>query len=84
DRPAAIRKELIKIGIECELGNDYISITGGTIKGGETESHGDHRIAMMLAVLSLVSEKAIVIHDNHCVTKSWPGFWKIFLENKIK
>ncbi len=84
DRPAAIRKELIKIGIECELGNDYISITGGTIKGGETESHGDHRIAMMLAVLSLVSEKAIVIHDNHCVNKSWPGFWKIFLENKIK
>ena len=41
-------------------------------------SHKDHRMAMMLAIASTVSEKEIIIKDADYVAKSYPTFWEEF------
>ncbi len=49
-------------------------ITPGTVKSAVVNSHGDHRIAMALAILALGSEP-LTIEDADCVAKSYPDFW---------
>ncbi|MBK6525875.1 MAG: hypothetical protein IPG07_10170 [Crocinitomicaceae bacterium] len=34
-------------------------VHGGKVKGGKVDSHNDHRMAMALAVLGLVSESSL-------------------------
>ena len=53
-------------------------IAGGSkLAGGECQSHGDHRMAMSLAVAGLISESGVTIHDVSCVNTSFPGFWQM-------
>ena len=54
-----------------------MKIRGGKISGGvEVESHGDHRMAMTLAVAALLSDEPITIHGAECVSKSYPEFFE--------
>jgi len=78
DRIAATASELRKIGAQVEEFDDGMVIAGGCkLKGGECKSHGDHRIAMSLAVAGLISESGVEIHDAACVNTSFPGFWEM-------
>lgn len=47
----------------------------------EGNAYGDHRIIMMLAVSSLISDGIIIIHDSAAVAKSYPNFFKVL--NKL-
>jgi 3-phosphoshikimate 1-carboxyvinyltransferase len=39
------------------------------------DSHGDHRVAMAMAVAALVSDEGgILINDTECINTSFPGF----------
>jgi 3-phosphoshikimate 1-carboxyvinyltransferase len=38
---------------------------------------GDHRIAMAMAVASLISGP-LELDDPHCVSKSFPTFWAVW------
>jgi 3-phosphoshikimate 1-carboxyvinyltransferase len=38
------------------------------------QSHGDHRIAMALAVAGLVADGETVVEDVQCIDTSFPGF----------
>jgi 3-phosphoshikimate 1-carboxyvinyltransferase len=78
DRIAATVSELRKLGAQIEeLDDGMIIAGGGGLRGGECESHGDHRMAMSLAVAGLMSEIGTTIHDVTCVNTSFPGFWDV-------
>ncbi len=78
NRAEAIRTEFGRLGIEVDLSEDDIMIIrGGAIRGGvEVDSHGDHRMAMTLAVAGLISERGVTITGAECVAKSYPEFFE--------
>jgi len=78
DRIAATVSELRRLGAQIEeLDDGMIIAGGGGLKGGECTSHGDHRMAMSLAVAGLISETGTTVHDVACVNTSFPGFWDV-------
>jgi 3-phosphoshikimate 1-carboxyvinyltransferase len=74
DRIAVMAAGLTALGIEAVERPDGIVIPGGTLAGGEVDSHGDHRIAMAFAVAGLQAEGSIRIRDCTNVATSFPGF----------
>lgn len=78
DRIRAMASELGKLGVEIEEYPDGISIKGkSALKGAGVDSHGDHRVAMSMAVAALVAEGQTVINDASCVDISFPGFFEL-------
>ncbi|MCS7190220.1 MAG: 3-phosphoshikimate 1-carboxyvinyltransferase [Fimbriimonadales bacterium] len=76
DRIEAIATELRKMGAQIEPLPDGLRVYGPTpLHGAEVHSHGDHRIAMMLAIAGLVARSGeTVVHDIECVQTSFPEF----------
>ena len=52
-----------------------MKITGGKPIGGNVESHGDHRIAMAMAVAAISAQGKVCINGSQCVDKSYPEFF---------
>lgn len=78
DRIRTISSELRKMGAETEEHPDGLSIRGtDALQGAEVESHGDHRIAMSMAVAALVARGKTVIRGASSVDISFPGFFDI-------
>ena len=77
DRVRGMATELRKMGAEVEEFADGLNIKGGRpLKGSETESYGDHRIAMAMAIAGLVAEGTTTIHGVSSVNISFPGFFQ--------
>lgn len=79
DRIVAIASQFARLGIEIEELEDGLIINGYPgyeIYGGTVDSVGDHRIAMTLAVASLISQSEITIKDAECVNISFPDFFE--------
>ncbi|MBC9783130.1 3-phosphoshikimate 1-carboxyvinyltransferase [Heliobacterium chlorum] len=75
DRIAVLAEELRKLGVTVEETPDGMIIPGNQqIQGGTVDSHGDHRIAMSLAVAGLLAADETVIHDAASIDVSFPGF----------
>lgn len=74
DRIQVMADGLTTLGIRAEAKADGIIIQGGSIDGGEVESHGDHRIAMAFSVAALRANETISIRDCANVNTSFPGF----------
>lgn len=74
DRIAVAAAGLRQLGIAVEESSDGALIEGGTLQGGEIESHGDHRIAMAFAMAALRAEGPIHILDCANVATSFPNF----------
>ncbi len=74
DRIQVMADGLKQLGIKHRVQQDGIEITGGLMKGGKVNSHGDHRIAMSFALAALRSRKSIEISDCQNVATSFPGF----------
>jgi 3-phosphoshikimate 1-carboxyvinyltransferase len=78
DRITNAVTEFRKIGAELDELDDGMIISGDSkLKGGICESHGDHRMAMSLAIAGLVSDTGVTINDIDCVNTSFPEFWKL-------
>lgn len=76
DRIRTMASELGKMGVKIEEYNDGIGINGtADMKGAEVESHGDHRIAMAMAVAALVAEGPTTIYGSSAVDISFPTFF---------
>ena len=76
DRIESIVSCLGSLGVSAEAVDDGITIHGtGRAAGGETDTAGDHRIVMMAAVLSLITDNKAVIHGSGAVAKSYPTFF---------
>lgn len=77
DRAEAIREEFGRLGIEVDFGDDdTLRIRGGEVRAAAVDSHGDHRIAMALAVMALRASGPVVVRDAECVAKSYPDFFR--------
>ena len=81
NRIKTISTELNKIGANIIETNDGMIIEGNKIfYGNECESYNDHRIAMCIAIASLVCNEPIILNNYECVNISFPNFFHI-LEN---
>ncbi len=76
DRLHALARNLGALGIRAEELPDGLIIHGGQPMGGETDSFGDHRIAMAFAVAAAGASGPVTIHGAECVDKSYPKFYE--------
>lgn len=76
NRAATLAEEYAKAGIEVDIDEQNIMrVRGGKIHGCTADSHGDHRIAMSMAVAALTADAPITIEGAECVAKSYPSFF---------
>lgn len=76
NRAATLAEEYAKAGIEVDIDEQNIMrIRGGKIHGCTADSHGDHRIAMSMAIAALTADAPITIERAECVAKSYPSFF---------
>ncbi len=81
DRIAMLAGELRKLGAQVEERPDGFAIAGPCrLRGAAVDSHGDHRLAMSLAVAGLIAEGETVVHGAECIADSFPGFVERLLE----
>jgi 3-phosphoshikimate 1-carboxyvinyltransferase len=84
DRIKTMANELRKMGAEIEEFEDGLSIRGKAgLKGAVVESHGDHRIAMAMAIAALIADGTTTIHGISSVNISFPGFFEILKKLSI-
>lgn len=74
DRLAAMVAALSQLGIRVDSGEDWAEVHGGALEGGAVDSHGDHRIAMAMAVAAQSAGGAVRIADCANVETSFPAF----------
>jgi len=75
DRIAAVVEELRTLGARIEAQPDGFIVHGPTpLHGASVSSHGDHRLAMALAVAGLIADGITEIDDISCADDSFPGF----------
>ena len=76
DRIGATVTELRKMGASIEdLPDGFRVRGGGALMGASCDSHGDHRIAMMLGTAALVARGETLIDNAEAVGISYPSFW---------
>lgn len=75
DRLASVTSELVALGGQVEATPDGLVVTGnGPMSGGVARSHGDHRIAMAMAVAGMVAQGPTRVEGWEAVSTSYPNF----------
>jgi 3-phosphoshikimate 1-carboxyvinyltransferase len=74
DRIAGMAQALRALGADIQETPDGAVIRGGRLQGGDTDSLGDHRIAMSLAVAGQSATGPVRIRDCANVATSFPAF----------
>jgi 3-phosphoshikimate 1-carboxyvinyltransferase len=76
DRLAVMARQLGAMGARIEEFDDGMAISGVTaLKGATVDSETDHRVAMSLAVASLVASGTTTLQRAEAAAVSYPGFW---------
>ncbi len=78
DRIAVTVAHLRAFGVEVEERPDGMTVHGPAELHAPKEplaSHGDHRIAMSMAMLATFADAPVQIDDVDCVATSYPEFW---------
>lgn len=77
NREESIANSLNLIGADIKIVNDRLIIKGQTSLTGAYRGncYFDHRIIMMMAAASLVTEELVSISNYEAVNKSYPGFF---------
>ena len=77
DRIATTVEQLTRLGANIEATGDGMIIHGtGRLNGAECESHGDHRLAMSIAVAGLLADGETTVHGAADASVSYPEFWQ--------
>jgi 3-phosphoshikimate 1-carboxyvinyltransferase len=77
DRIATVSRELSRMGASIEPLPDGMVIHGGNpLMGVEVASHGDHRLAMSLAIAGLLARGRTIIDHAQVAQVSYPSFWQ--------
>jgi len=75
DRIATIVSALRALGARIEPTADGFDVEGPTpLQGAVVESYGDHRLAMTLAIASLIAAGQTTLQGAECIADSFPGF----------
>jgi len=78
DRIASMAAELRKLGVAVTELPDGMEVAGrGALTGAACESHGDHRIAMSMAVAGLAAVGETIVRDTEWIETSFPGFERL-------
>jgi 3-phosphoshikimate 1-carboxyvinyltransferase len=78
DRIAAIAANLRALGANVQEEKAGLIIEGPTpLKGALVNARGDHRIAMSMAVASLIAHHETTIEGSESVAISFPNFWDL-------
>ncbi len=87
DRITTMAMELRKMGVQITEKPDGMVIQGlgpsygnQGLQGAVCASHGDHRVAMSLAIAGLAACSPTVIRDTECIETSFPNFERKMLE----
>ncbi len=87
DRIATISVELRAMGARITEQPDGMTVRGlgtteknGFLQAGHGRSHGDHRVAMSLAIAGLTALAPTVIDETACIATSFPVFQRTLLE----
>ncbi len=76
DRIKVVVEEFSKLGIRMEELSDGFIVYPSEVKGDVlVKSHGDHRIAMALTILGMISRKPVVLEGEDAVNISYPDFF---------
>lgn len=78
DRAQTIAQEMRRFGVMIDVRDDQMAVNGTDmlLPGIEALGHGDHRVAMMCAVMGLRVDGQTTISGSECVAKSYSGFWQ--------
>ena len=74
DRIHTLVVELRALGIQAEELEDGFRIQGGQPGEGPVQAHGDHRLAMALAVAGLAGRGPVIIDGAEIIQESFPAF----------
>jgi 3-phosphoshikimate 1-carboxyvinyltransferase len=75
DRIAAIAEGLTRLGAEVEQFPDGFRVRGGRpLRGAVVDAHGDHRIAMAMAVAGLAAQGETTVSGSEAIAVSFPEF----------
>ncbi len=74
DRIATMAAGLRNLGIAVDETPDGATIHGGSLQGGDVDTHGDHRVAMAFAIAAQCARGEVRIADVANVATSFPGF----------
>tara|TARA_Y100001968_G_scaffold187355_1_gene171776 strand:- start:48429 stop:49766 length:1338 start_codon:yes stop_codon:yes gene_type:complete len=76
DRLNVIARQLTLMGAKIEERPDGLTIYGGNkLKGASLDSETDHRIAMSLAIASILAETDSTMLRSNAASISYPDFW---------
>jgi 3-phosphoshikimate 1-carboxyvinyltransferase len=76
DRLRSMADGLRRLGARIEEEPDGMIVAGPTrLRGAAVDAHGDHRIAMALAVLALVADGPVEVSGAASAAVSYPGFF---------
>ncbi len=78
DRIAVMAAELARLGAAIEERPDGLRITPHHLTGGTVHSHGDHRVAMALAVAGAYADGAVTIDRADAAAVTYPAFFTEF------
>jgi 3-phosphoshikimate 1-carboxyvinyltransferase len=77
DRITLLAKEMSRLGADIEELPDGMIVRGvARLRGATCSSHGDHRLAMALAVAGCLAEGETIIEEAEVAEVSYPGFWQ--------
>ncbi|MDH7593317.1 MAG: 3-phosphoshikimate 1-carboxyvinyltransferase [Methanomicrobiales archaeon] len=76
DRVEAITDVLVRAGASVKADEDSLTIWPSKLHGAEIDPKGDHRTAMSATILGL-GTGGFMIRNAECVSKSFPGFWRV-------
>jgi 3-phosphoshikimate 1-carboxyvinyltransferase len=77
NRIDTVVNELSKLGADIKATEDGMIIQGKKrLTASTVNSHGDHRIGMMLAIASFISQGEMLIEDTDAINVSYPTFFE--------
>ena len=85
DRVAALADGIGRLGARAAEADDGLAIepSGTSLRAAALDAHGDHRIAMALALTGL-RIPGVRVGSPQVVAKSFPGFWRALAELGVR
>ena len=79
NRIETVVDELRRVGGHVRATPDGFRIRGvpARLRGGVVDSHGDHRLAMLGAVVGVASREGVVLRGAEAAAVSFPGFFEV-------
>ncbi|MGI6257136.1 MAG: 3-phosphoshikimate 1-carboxyvinyltransferase [Anaerovoracaceae bacterium] len=78
DRLQVMAHNISTLGGDIRILPDGLLIQGGSLKGGEVDGAGDHRIVMSMAIAATRCQGPVTILGAEAVDKSYPTFFDEF------